>query len=153
MHARETVKYILEKHGFRLDSESSVGDGYKLNLDNGWQVSAYCAFATNIDGKPYEYIHVSLFDCIGTQYDFKSASSLDTNIDRVVAVLKHHSDDDAILKCEKCRTRYVSPKIPPEGKKWKPFLSCKGMMIVGSGKKKDVMCAGTSRQLPAVVKL
>ncbi|MBO2582755.1 hypothetical protein Q4Q49_18360 [Shewanella sp. SP1S1-7] len=156
MHSKQTVQNILESHGFKLNNESNVGDSYKFNLDNGWQASAFCSFVGNIfqgniDKQAYEYIHVSLFDCIGTQYEFKSSESLDKNIDRVIATLKAHSDNDDILKCEKCNSRYVQPKKPPAGKKWKPFLSCSGMMIVGSGRNKGVMCDGTSKKLPAVV--
>ena len=156
MHSKQVVKNILERHGFHLDNESNVGDGYKIDLGNEWKISAFCSFVgsffeNNIDKQSYEYIHVSLFDCIGTEYDFKSSVSLDKNIDQVVATLESHSNNDDILKCEKCNSRYVQPKKPHLGKKWKPFLSCSGMMIVGRGQSKGVICDGTSKKLPAVV--
>jgi len=156
MHSKQVVQNIIEKHGFHLDNESNVGDSYKMDLDNEWKISAFCSFVgnvfeNNIDKQSYEYIHVSLFDCIGTEYDFKNSVSLDKNIDQVVATLESHSNNDDILKCEKCNSRYVQPKKPHSGKKWKPFLSCSGMMIVGRGQSKGVICDGTSKKLPAVV--
>ena len=156
MHSKHEVQNVLEKHGFELSDASNMSDSYKLDLGNNWQISAFTPyvgniFKNNLDKDSYEYIHVSLFDCIGTEYDFKSASSLDKNIERVVATLREQSDNDDILKCEKCDNLYVSPKKPSAGKKWKPFLSCKGMIIVGSGKNKGVRCDGTSKKIPAVV--
>lgn len=156
MHSKQVVQNILEKHGFHLGNESNVGDSYKMNLDNEWEISAFCSFVgnistNNVDKQSYEYIHVSLFDCIGTQYEFKNSASLEKNIDQVVATLERHSNNDNILKCEKCNTRYVQPKKPRQGQKWKPFLSCSGMMITGRGKSKGVICDGTSKKLSAVV--
>ena len=158
MHSKQEVQNILEKHGFELGDSANVGDSYKLTLGNGWQISAFCAFVgnvfrNNLDKNSYEYIHVSLFDCVGTEYDFKSASSLDENLERVVSILREQSVNDDILKCEKCENLYVSPKKPPEGKKWRAFLSCKGMMIVGSGRNKGIRCDGTSKKIPAVVSI
>lgn len=61
------------------------------------------------------------------------------------------SKNDDLLKCPKCKTRYVHAKEPMQGQRWKPFLSCDGMMVVGQGTKKHVECDGVSNKLPAVV--
>jgi hypothetical protein len=158
MHSKQEVQKILEKHGFHLDNESNVSDSYKFSLDNEWEISAFCSFVgnifqNNVDKQLYEYIHVSLFDCIGTEYDFKSSVSLEKNIDGVIAELEKHSNNDDILKCEKCNSRYVQPKKPHSDKTWKPFLSCSGMMIVGRRQSNEVICNGTSTKIPAVVEL
>ena len=43
----EGTQGILQASGFVLDSTSGFGDSYKMDLGNGWLVSAYCSFEVN----------------------------------------------------------------------------------------------------------
>lgn len=150
------VEKILINHGFKKDHQSGFGESYKIDLGNNWKVSIYCSFVGNpfqgdVNKSQYEAVSASLHDSIGTRYKFTSCIALDKNIDGIVETLKEQSDNDEILKCEKCKIRYGHPKEPPPGKKWKPFLSCEGMIITGKGQNKHVICDGVSKKLPAVV--
>ncbi|WP_261858194.1 hypothetical protein [Photobacterium sanguinicancri] len=146
---------ILTEFGFELKNTSGFGDDYRYELGNGWEVTAYCSFvgnpfANNVDHTKYEEVNIHLFDCIGTEYICKSVDSLKEKLAKVVETLKSNSDDDDILKCPECN-RYVGVKRPTRGQKWKPFLSCKGMIVQGRGKNKDVLCRGVSKKLRAEV--
>ncbi|ABO24597.1 hypothetical protein Shew_2731 [Shewanella loihica PV-4] len=157
MPSKESVQEILKAQGFTLDSTSGFGDAYKLDLGNGWQVSAYCSFEGNpfagdVDKDTYEDIDVHLYDMIGTSHICTTDKKLEEKLPDIIRSLRANSDDDEILKCPKCKIRYVNPKTPSEGQKWKPFLSCSGMQIVGRGQNKGVLCDGISKKLPAVVK-
>lgn len=157
MPSKKIVQDILIGQGFTLDSTSGFGDAYKLNLGNGWQASAYCSFegnpfSGNVNKETYEDIDIHLHDMIGTSHICTTEQALEENLPSIIKILKSNSDDDEILKCPKCKTRYVNPKTPTAGQKWKPFLSCSGMQIVGRGQHKGVMCDGVSKKLPAVVK-
>lgn len=156
MPSKESVQKIIEKKGFTLDSTSAFGDAYKLDLENGWHVSAYCSFEGNpfaggVDKDTYEDIDVHLHDMIGTSHLCTNEEKLEENLPDIIKALRSNSNDDDILKCPKCKIRYVHPKTPTKGQKWKPFLSCSGMQIVGRGQNKGVVCDGVSRKLPAVI--
>ncbi|MBJ9304727.1 hypothetical protein I5504_01355 [Citrobacter koseri] len=158
MFSKEKVSDILFANGFEIKNQSNIGDSYTFDLGNEWQVSVFCPFVGNVfegnvDKLNYEALSASLFDSIGTKFKFKNVASLEANIKKVLRILKENSDDDDILKCEKCGVRYMQPKEPTFGKKWKPFLSCSGMIIKGTGKNKGILCDGTSKKLPAVVLL
>lgn len=133
-----------------------MGDAYKLQLENGWSISAYCSFVGNpfegnVDKSNYDTVDLHLHDCIGTSHICHSCESLNQNILIIIKTLTDNSNNEEILKCPKCNERYVSPKTPVAGQKWKPFLSCSGMQITGKGQNKGVICNGTSNKLPAVV--
>lgn len=156
---KEEVEKILLQEGFELGDSSAFGEQYYLSLGNDWKVSAYCSFHGNpfagdaIDKESYEDINISLSDSIGTNFEFEKTKSLKENLSKVIQRLKENSDDDDILKCPKCKVRYVQIKKPRSGQKWKPFLSCSGMIIKGSGRNKGVICDGTSKKIPALIKL
>jgi len=156
MPSKKIVQGILIQQGFTLERTSGFGDAYRLDLGNGWQASAYCSFegnpfAGNVNQEKYEAIKIHLHDMIGTSHICTTEQKLEENLSSIIKILKSNSDDDEILKCPKCKIRYVKPKIPTAGQRWKPFLSCSGMQIVGRGQHKDVMCDGVSKKLPAVV--
>lgn len=156
MFEKDEVHQILIEFGFELSNTSGFGDDYLYELKNGWQVTAYCSFvgnpfANNVDATKYEEINIHLFESIGTEYICKSVDSLKGKLAKVIEILKSNSDDDEILKCPDC-TRYVGVKRPTYGQKWKPFLSCKGMIVHGRGKDKDVFCRGVSKKLRAEIK-
>ena len=151
MLKKDQVVEILEKHGFELGNTSNFGDQYYLAFDNGWKVSAYCSFDGNpfagaVNKEVYEDVTLCLADMIGTNFECTSTDSLENNMVKILKRLNENSDDDEILKCPKCKTRYVQIKTPTRGQKWKPFLSCSGMIIKGLGANKGVLCDGKSKK-------
>jgi hypothetical protein len=157
MPSKKITQETLVAHGFALDRTSGFGDSFKFELGNGWYISAYCSFQGNpflgnANKEIYEDINIHLKDMIGTSHICTTEKALEENLPHIISTLKSNSDNEEILKCPKCKTRYVNPKTPGPGQKWKPFLSCNGMQIVGRGQNKGVMCDGVSKKLPAVVK-
>ena len=155
---KDFIKNALEVNGFELGESSNFGDQYYYSFDNDWKVSAYCSFvgnpfAGNVNKEEYEDISISIADMIGTNFECTSLPSLEANLPKILKRLKENSDNDEILKCPKCKTRYVQLKSPTRGQKWKPFLSCSGMIIKGRGTSKVVLCDGTSKKIPALIKL
>ncbi|GAA6154458.1 hypothetical protein [Pseudoteredinibacter isoporae] len=155
MLLKKNIQPILEKVGFVDDTSAGYSDRFKIDLKNGWFVSAYCSYSgnffdDNIDKEKYEKVSVSLDGLIGTTHIFNNEKALERNLLKILETLKENSDNEEILKCPECG-RYVNPKTPKPGDTWKPFLSCSGMQVVGTGKSKQVLCKGTSKKLPAIV--
>ncbi|OUS28116.1 hypothetical protein A9R01_13925 ['Osedax' symbiont bacterium Rs2_46_30_T18] len=152
----EGIQGILKAGGFLLDSTSGFGDCYKLELGNGWLVSAYCSFEGNplagdVDKTSYKDVDIQLHNMVGTSYICSTEQALKENLLCIIDTLRSNSDDDKILKCPKCQIRYVNTNTPTAGQKWQPYLSCSGMQVVAIGDNKGVMCDGVSEKLPAVV--
>ncbi|MCJ8300566.1 MAG: hypothetical protein MJK13_16760 [Pseudomonadales bacterium] len=153
----EGTQGILQTSGFVLDSTSGFGDSYKLDLGNGWLVSAYCSFEGNpfagkVERNAYKDVDVQLHDMIGTSHICITEDALEENLQEIINTLKYNSDDDKILKCPKCNIRYVCSNTPTIGQKWDSYLSCSGMQIVARGQDNGVICDGVSEKLAAVVK-
>ncbi len=149
------VEPFLVSLGFALESSSGFGDGFTMTLSTGWKISAYAAkegnpFAGTAKDDSYEEVSFTL-DSKGTIHRCLSLGGLKKNAAGIVAELLRVSKNEDLLKCPKCKKRNVHAKEPTQGQKWKPFLSCDGMMIVGQGAKKHVECDGVSKKLPAVV--
>jgi len=157
MLAKGNAQVNLEAHGFTLQKSNDLLDNYELDLGNGWIVSASCSFEGNpfmgqdVDKDTYSKIDIHLGDLIGTSHIFDAEKPLERNLAKVIEILRCNSNDEVILKCPKCNDLYVTPKIPTSQQSWKPFLSCRGMQMVGSGKNKGILCNGVSSGLPAVV--
>ena len=151
----EGIQGILTKGGFSLDSSSGFGHCYKLDLGNGWLVSAYCSFMGNplvalVDKTSYKDVDIQLHHMIGSSYICSTEQALEDNLLAIIAVLKSNSDDDQILKCPKCHIRYVNSNTLSAAGKGKSYLTCSGMQVVGIDDK-GVICDGVSKTLPAVV--
>ena len=143
-----TVDSILTSAGF-AKGDGFLGVSYTLSLGNGWDVTAYCSYGANpLLRDSYAKIDIHLHDVVGTSHICHSEEALRNNLGKILTILRANSSTPDILKCPKCKTRYVSPKIPTAGERWSPFLSCKGMMTTRKG---DVIFDGVSRDLPAVV--
>ncbi|EPJ48209.1 MAG: hypothetical protein OFPI_30610 [Osedax symbiont Rs2] len=151
----EGVQGILKERGFSLDSSSGFGDCYKLDLGNGWLVSAYCSYMGNplvakVDKARYKDVDIQLQNMIGSSFICSTEQALEDNLPAIIATLKSNSDDDKILKCPKCLIRYLNSNPPSEAGKLKSYLSCSGMQVVGVDNKGSV-CDGVSKTLPAVI--
>lgn len=149
------VTQILEAEDFVLDKQSNLGHMFSRTVPNGWRIVAYGGHAGNIflgtsDPSKIDELSITL-DSKGTRHYCNSIASLKRNLPVIVRALTEVSETPELLKCPKCKTRYVHAKEPTAGQKWRPFLSCEGMMIVGSGKNKGVLCDGVSKALPAVI--
>jgi hypothetical protein len=148
-----TTESILVAAGFQKSvGGMAIGESCTLDIGGGWSVSAYCGYGGNlfdIDRNVFTDVKIHLHDMVGTSYVCLTESALESKLPSIIATLKSNAATPDLLKCPKCKAFYVSPKTPPPGQKWKPFLSCKGMMI--TGKNKTVMCDGISKALPAVV--
>jgi hypothetical protein len=152
---KEETEPLLLSLGFTLESSSGVGDEYSMDLDARWKVTAFAAykgnpFAGTATADTYERVDFSL-DSKGTIHKCFSVKALQSNAVKILDELRRVSENEDLLKCPKCGTRYVHAKEPHPGDKWKPFLSCDGMMVVGRGREKHVACDGISKKLPAVV--
>lgn len=153
---KEHVVQCLQNAGFVLDKSSGFGDSFELKLPTNWTISAYAAFVGNpfegnVDRESYEDVRVSL-DGKGTLHIFHSEDALISDLHSTIAALTEVSQNPDLLKCPKCKTRFVHVKLPtPGGKQFLPFLSCDGMTISGSGRNKGPACSGTSRRVVAVV--
>jgi hypothetical protein len=149
------VAALLVGLGFTLKSSSGFGEEYSFPLATGWKVTAYASFEGNAfagTAKPDEFDEVSFtVDSKGTKHKCLSVSALKANAKKIIAELLRLSQHEDLLRCPKCGVRYVHAKEPLPGQKWKPFLSCEGMMIVGRGANKHVACDGVSKKIPAVV--
>ncbi len=143
--------------GFVAGSSSGFGHHYSLQLGNGWTISGYAS----IDGNAFDEVKPdrnkiqkidfklsSKGSSAGTTYRCLSIGSLNAQITQIVAALTTVSGTPDLLRCPKCKTRFVHTKEPPADKKWKPFLSCEGMMI----NKGKAICDGTSDKLPALIR-
>lgn len=149
------VEPFLLSLGFALTHSSGYGDEYTKTLHGEWKVSAYASkegnpFAGTVKDDSYEKVSFSL-DGKGTSYRCLSVNALTAHGSGILAELLKVSNNVELLKCPKCKTRYVHVKEPAPYQKWKPFLSCDGMMITGKGAKKHTACDGTSKKIPAVV--
>lgn len=144
---------FLRGLGFDLNSSTRLGDSYSRPLDTGMKVSAYASFVGNLFNlSDHEYDEVVFtLESKGTSYKFRSLDSLRLHATEVLNTLHTVSKTPDLLKCPKCGIRYVHAKEPVAGQKWKPFLSCEGMVIERRGKTKGIVCDGTSTKLPAVV--
>ena len=150
------MESVLFATDFIADSSSGLGHQYYLQLGNGWRISAYAplegnAFAGNADPNKIRNVDFTL-DSKGTKYRCLSLNALRSKIGSIVSELTTLSATPDLLRCPKCSTRYVYLKEPIGDQKWKPFLSCEGMVIVRKGKKKDVACDGTSKRIPALIR-
>ena len=148
------VDPILLNAGFTKDESSSFGDHYSRPLRPGFSATAYASRAGKFFLRKSQTLSkksislwnpgAQLFDAFPLQHCRNTLARLWRN-DRV-------SETPDLLKCPQCNKRYVQTKEPrPGGKKFKPFLSCEGMRIVGKGNRKHPECDGTSDALPALV--
>ena len=159
MMKKDEVANLLVSKGFVLE-QSGLGDDYFIAIGTEWKIMAFCPFEGNpflgnVDKNNYEEVNIHLNskndEMAGTNHICHTEQSLTDNIDIILAKLKNNSENEDMLKCPKCKIRYVHPKTPTSGQKWKPFLSCSGMMVIGKDKNKWVLCDGVSKKLPAVI--
>lgn len=151
MNKSEVEKH-LSSFGF-TNSPSRLGDTYSLPLETGMQITAYASFVGSLfapSDDTYGELIITL-ESRGTRYKFRSLAGLQKHFPEVLNTLRTVSKTPDLLKCPKCGIRFVHAKEPTAGQKWKPFLSCDGMMIQGKGAKKRPACDGVSKKLPAVV--
>jgi len=147
---------VLFGAGFVASSSSGFGHQYSLQLGNGWTISGYAS----IDGNAFDEVKPdpnkirkidftlsSKGSSAGTKYRCLSIGSLNTQVAQIVAALTKVSETPDLLRCPKCKVRFVHAKEPRAGEKWKAFLSCEGMMIE-KGKR---ICDGKSDKLPALI--
>lgn len=149
------VDPILLNAGFTKDESSSFGDHYSRPLRPGFSATAYASragkFFSTEKSDTVEKVDFTL-ESRGTTHRCLSTSALQKHTSKIVAELDRVSETPDLLKCPQCNKRYVQTKEPrPGGKKFKPFLSCEGMRIVGKGNRKHPECDGTSDALPALV--
>jgi hypothetical protein len=154
MMAKVDVDTVLLGLGFIAGSSSGLGHHYSLQLEDDWKISGYASVDGNLfdDVKP-DPNNIKRIDFTlssrGTTYRCLSIESLRAHIGHIVADLSRVFGTPDLLRCPKCRVRFVHTKEPRAGQKWKPFLSCEGMMIREG--RKDVICDGTSDKLPALI--
>ena len=148
---------VLFGAGFGAGDSSGFGHHYSLQLGNGWTISGYASIDGNAFDEvklgskqnPENRLHTQLQrHSAGTTYRCLSIGSLNAQITQIVAALTNVSETPDLLRCPKCKTRFVHTKEPRADQKWKPFLSCEGMMI----KKGKPICDGTSDKLPALIR-
>lgn len=150
------VQNVLTPLGFVLEGSSGFGHEYALLLNATWKITAYASlegnpFAGAVDPNLVDEVSFTL-DSKGTKYICSSLAALKKHVASIIKQLTYLSEHEDLLLCPKCKTRFVHAKMPLPGQKWKPFLSCDGMMISGRGANKGVECDGTSKKLPAVVR-
>lgn len=150
------VQGVLTPLGFVLEGSSGFGHEYALPLGDTWKITAYGslegnAFAGTADPNIIKEVSFTLASK-GTKYICTSLAALKKHVASIIKQLTYLSQHEDLLRCPKCKKRFVHVKMPLPGQKWKPFLSCDGMMISGRGTNKGVECDGTSKKLPAVVK-
>ncbi|MCK9389105.1 MAG: hypothetical protein M0Q22_12045 [Sulfuritalea sp.] len=153
--SKSEVEPFLLSLGFALEHSSGFGDEFAQTLSTGWKLNAYASkegnpFSGTEKHDSYDEVSFTL-DSKGTRHRCVSLSGLKKHAGAIIKELLRVSKNDDLLKCPKCKTRYVHAKEPTQGQRWKPFLSCDGMMVVGQGAKKHVGCDGVSQKLPAVV--
>jgi hypothetical protein len=155
---RTRVEQMLFAAGFSHTGTSNFGHTYRLDLGNGYVVDGFASvegvefFGPPADPNKIERVSCSL-EAGGTTYRFYSEDALGANLAGTIAELRHVSRNPDLLKCPECGTRNVHMKEPLSGasKQFKPFLSCDGMQVQGTGKKKGIACYGTSNKLPALI--
>lgn len=150
------VDSVLLNAGFTKTESSNFGDQYSRPLREGFAVTAYASRAGSFfdTTKSDEVKKVDFtLESRGTTHRCLSIGGLQKNLSKIVAELDSVSKNPDLLKCPECKTRYVHMKEPLSNnpKKFKPFLSCEGMYIVGKGAKKHAACTGVSKALPALV--
>ena len=153
--AKADLDAFLSELGFTSETPSAFGTSYSKLLPTNLAVTGYASvsgnpFAGTADPDTFEKVNLSL-DHSGTTYRFLSLAALRSKVPAVLAKLEEISHTPNLLRCPKCKVRKVSLKEPATGQRWKPFLSCAGMMISGKGANKQVSCDGTSSRLPPLV--
>jgi hypothetical protein len=154
---KSDVEALLLSKGFLLSDSSNFGDSYSLALTGSkWSITAYAGkegsvFQNTVNHDVYKEVSVSL-DSKGTDYEFHSLAALQNHLDEVTQSLTEVSQNEDLLKCPKCGTRYVHCKTPSAGQSFKPFLSCDGMTPQKGGKNRGkAYCDGVSKKLPPQV--
>ena len=154
--SKAEAESILTGSGFKMVHSWGLGESYSLPLPTKMTITASAGFVSKgffepADRENYRDVHFTLNDSTGTLHKCLSVAALRDNLQKIIAELSRVSKEPDLLKCPKCGIRNVHAKEPPPGAKWKPFLSCNGMMIVGKGNDKHPACDGVSHRLPAVV--
>ena len=144
------VDAVLTSHGFA----KGQSDQYSRQSSGQFKMTAWVWLEGGF-GEPktdnVRRVDMSL-DNKGTVYRCHSQAGLTTNISKIITKLDILSQTPDLLKCPECGTRYVHMKESlGGGKKFKPFLSCDGMTIVGKGRDKRAACRGVSTKIPALV--
>jgi len=149
------VDSVLLNAGFTKKESAHFGDEYSRPLHPGFSITAYASRAGSFfdSTKSDEVKKVDFtLESRGTTHRCLSLAGLQKHVGEIVAELDRVSQNPELLKCPECHKRYVHMKEPlGGGKKFKPFLSCEGMRIVGKGAKKHPECMGVSNALPALV--
>lgn len=154
---RANVEQILFAAGFSHTETSGPGHRYRLDLGSGYTVEGIASiegasfFAPPADPSKIKRVSCSL-EAGGTTYRFYSEKALTANLGGTVAELRRVSQNPDLLKCPKCGVRNVRMKEPlsSAAKQFKPFLSCEGMQVQGTGRKRKIACDGISKKLPAL---
>jgi hypothetical protein len=156
----EAAERMLGEVGFTCE-RGCRSDTYSLSLDAEWTITARAPFETapaEASGTFFDTPVNGLYAAVeftlssrGTLYRCRTAGALSDHVTDIIEELRRVARDPGLLKCPKCGVRWVQAKEPSPGQSWKPFLSCEGMYIVGSGRRKQAACRGTSSKLPAVI--
>jgi hypothetical protein len=154
---KDEVEGFLLAQGFAADpkGKSPFGDLYRKQLDAERHALAYAAkvgnpFAGTSKDDCYESVSFTL-DLGGPTHRVVAMGSLRANIAKILAEIDKIRLNPESIRCPKCRSRYVHTKEPRQGDKWRPFLSCDGMEVVGSGQNKRIACSGTLKTMSALI--
>jgi hypothetical protein len=147
---KDEVTAILQRAGFThhpSDFMEGLGSTFTRPSLPGWIIGAYASW------RDPAHVDVGLKassggHTIGTCHRFHSAGVLQNGLHQVIANLEAMTAQPDIMKCPKCRSRWVVVKESSQGR---PFLSCEGMRVAGRGPNKNVLCRGTSDRIPPVL--
>ncbi|WP_175773257.1 hypothetical protein [Paraburkholderia phenazinium] len=153
--ALDKTQALLEAAGFELQPGSGlgIGDTFHCRLDDEWFVQATGLYVHpdggTIDETRYRFMHLSL-NGHGTRHDFATVAALAKHLGAAMKEMQEVAAHPKRIRCPKCKVRMVRVQEPNawSAKKYRPFLSCDGMMINRSTR--NVSCDGILRTEPAI---
>lgn len=135
------------------------GDHYALQLDSKWKVEAWApkveqpTWGNQLEDEEvfeqdkYEEVTFSL-DGKGTRYECKSLAALQQHINHILDELSQVSQNEELLLCPKCRTRYMVAITPDVSQEPEAFLACE-RAYARRYQQLGAYCDGVSNKLPA----
>lgn len=159
----DVIRRILEAHQFtyhlRPNPFTTVLEGMVKDLEGSpefyrtvnptWKIRADQSFDKEYLCMGLEHsIHEPL---IGTEHRFYSLSGLQQHVANAVTRMEHFANNDHLLKCPDCKTRWVHPKESRYG--W--FLSCTGADMLHRFSRegmrvKDFACRGVQKNMQVI---
>ena len=155
----DEVQPVLEAAGFVPQSGATFDEARSRSFirpSSGlWKIGAYADVDDRYGGGPRVDIGLKLDPrgaSIGTVHRILSLRALHARIQEILTTLEALAQQEQLLKCPKCGTRWVAIKEPSAGgKQFSPFLSCQGMHRARGRMGKYTPCDGVSTQIPALL--